>query len=291
MVAAQVDLAVARRALLVAGLAWLSSAPAAAQPVRLEGAHGALVVEGDPLRLSLVDDGARERTRVLPAGLAWIEPGGARRELGRLDGVEREGDALVLRVETKRGVATLRARWRAERTLELAFRPPEGEAARAFEARLALAPAEAIWGLTERIADSWLFPVEPYPALIDLVPREVGGLDRRGETVSMWVVPTVAAYAPLYTSSAGYGLLVDGSWPGEFDVGDRDPEVLRLRFETGERPALRLRVFLGGPREVVDAYTALTGRPLRPPDWALRHWIWHDEHRASPRPSSSPASR
>ena len=268
---------------LVASIALAAAAPAhAAEPLRIAGPRGALVASGAPLVLSLEGEDGRERARLLPGGLGWSDASGARQEAGALLRSEPRGDALALVLATDAGEATLLVRWRGERTLELAFAPPPAAAATALEARLALAPAEAIWGLTERIVDGWQLPFGPDAAPIDLVPRELGGLDRRGETVAMWVRPTVAAYAPLYTSSRGYGLLVDGTWPGTFDLGARESDVLSLRFESGAPPLLRFYLFLGGPREVVDAYTALTGRPRRPPDWALGHWIWHDEHSIAP---------
>ncbi len=256
----------------------LLALPAQAAPARLAGAHGALFAEGAPLLLSLVDEAGHVHARLSPGGLGWSDASGARHEVGALLRAEPRGDALALALATASGEALLLARWRGERTLELTFTPPPGANVATFEARLALAPEEAIWGLTERIHDGWRLPVGPEAAPIDLVPREFGGLDRRGETVAMWVRPTVAAYAPFFTSSSGYGLLVDGTWPGQFDLGATASDVLALRFESGQPPVLRLFLFLGGPREVVDAYTALTGRPRRPPDWALGHWIWHDEH-------------
>jgi len=108
MVAA-VDAARRRKACHALCALWLLAAPAAGEALRLEGARGALVAEGEPLRLALVDDEGRERMRLLPGGLAWLEPGGARHAIGRLAGAEREGDALVLRVSSKHGVKVPRA--------------------------------------------------------------------------------------------------------------------------------------------------------------------------------------
>ena len=33
---------------------------------------------------------------------------------------------------------------------------------------------------------------------------------------------------------------------------------------------------------LVDRYTAITGRPFIPPEWAFKHWRWRDEHRVGP---------
>jgi alpha-D-xyloside xylohydrolase len=265
-----------RRLVLLIALA--AAGPLRAEPVTLAGAKAALAFDG---AFVLADEAGHERARLLPGGLAWIDAAGSRQAAGALLRSEPTADGLAFVLQAPGGEARVVARWRGERTLELRFTPPPGSSVSALEARLALAPGEAIWGLTERIADGWRFPLDARTAWIDLVPREVGGLDRRGETVSMWLVPTVAAYAPFYTSSRGYGLLVDGSWPGRFDLGDSEPDVLALRFETGAEPVLRLFLFVGDPRQVVEAYTALSGRPRRPPDWALGHWIWHDEHRVA----------
>ncbi len=135
-----------------------------------------------------------------------------------------------------------------------------------------LAPDEAIYGLTARIvADRTRSETSVEP---------VGGLDRRGEEVSMWVLPSEAVYAPFYVSSAGYGLLVEGTWPGIFDIGKSDKEKLQLRWET-DTGGLSA-VFIDGPTytEVLDRYTATTGRPILPPKWSFLPWKWRDEHRA-----------
>jgi alpha-glucosidase (family GH31 glycosyl hydrolase) len=181
-------------------------------------------------------------------------------------------------VDTDGGDGEVRLRWRTPRALDVEFLPPDPDAVTDFSDRWRLADGEAIYGLTERARDSISF--FGGPPIGELIPREVGSLDRRGETVEMLVRPTVALYAPFYLSSAGYGLYVATTAPGSFDVGDSDPDQLRFRFEAigvpGQR-ALRYSLFVGAPAAVLDEYTRLTGRPFRPPDWALRHWRWRGE--------------
>jgi alpha-D-xyloside xylohydrolase len=136
---------------------------------------------------------------------------------------------------------------------------------------IALARDEAIYGLTERIvsgrwkSETWV--------------QEVGGLDRRGERVRMWVYPSEAVYAPFYLSSAGYGMFVEGTWPGWYDIGKTDKNALRLEWETGA-DGFSCVFIEGGYTDVLDRYTAMTGRPIQPPKWALSPWRWRDEHRA-----------
>ncbi len=197
-----------------------------------------------------------------------------------------DGRALSLRVETDAGAGELRLRWRTPRALDVELLPPAAEASVVsgagaithFADAWRLAPGEAVYGFTERAADSPAF--FGGPPLGEVVPREVGTLDRRGETIEMFVRPTEALYAPFYVSSAGYGLYLATSAPGSYDVGDSEPDRLRLRFEAvgpvAER-AFRFSLFVGPPAAVLDEYTRLTGRPFVPPQWALRHWRWRDE--------------
>jgi len=135
-----------------------------------------------------------------------------------------------------------------------------------------LFPEEAIYGLMERIdADQYLSEIEP---------QEIGSIDRRGEIAPMWILPTIGVYTPFYHSSNGYGLYVDTTLPGEFDVGRSVTDRLRFRFETpqGGEPALSYFLFCGPTHDgILDEYTGLTGRPFIPPPWAFKHFRWRDE--------------
>jgi alpha-D-xyloside xylohydrolase len=75
---------------------------------------------------------------------------------------------------------------------------------------------------------------------------------------------------PFYLSDRGYGVFVHGSTPMTFDFGHSysDTQVLYSGDEN-----LDLFFFLGGPREVLSHYTALTGRSPRPPLWSFGLWM------------------
>jgi alpha-D-xyloside xylohydrolase len=75
---------------------------------------------------------------------------------------------------------------------------------------------------------------------------------------------------PFYLSDRGYGVFVHGSTPMMFDFGQSysDTQVLYSGDEN-----LDLFLFLGGPREVLSHYTALTGRSARPPLWSFGLWM------------------
>jgi len=144
-----------------------------------------------------------------------------------------------------------------------------------------LAPDEQIYGLSERVQPPGEQSVPGLPPASELDPPDAGSLNRRGEIVDMYVQPTMAIYAPFYQSTNGYGLYVEGFTPGKFDVGATDPNTLRFRFETGttaESKKLTYDLFAGpGYGTVVDEYTAITGRPFVPPEWAFLNWRWRDE--------------
>ena len=215
-------------------------------------------------------------------GLFW-ERGGVTYGLGAVTHVAALADGVVLTVASDEGAAaTVTLRFLTRRTLEVALDPPAPLETQAIGERLASPRRESIYGLTERLRDSPpLLPGVIDQPVDDTNPPEVGSLDRRGEKVEMRVLPTFALYAPFYQASTGYGLAVDGTQVGVFDVAATDPGTVSFRFETGSMPESRRLVYrvFAGPEHttILDEYTALTGRPFVPPDWAFLHWRWRGE--------------
>lgn len=132
---------------------------------------------------------------------------------------------------------------------------------------VAARPDEHFHGLTERVRGNE-----------DDVPRDSSvavALDRRGERVEMDVNGTVSLYAPFYLSSAGYGLYVDNTRLGVFDMAKADSERIHFAFDGS---SLSYHIFPGTPKQILDQYTAVTGRPTTPPRWAYGTWRWRDNH-------------
>jgi len=221
----------------------------------------------DPFEWSVEAEGGR----VVPAAELHVvrrrEVGVASARLIRVQ-ADRAGFAVTFADRT-RGVLTIRAT--AGATLQVELQPDDARGVTAWGVRLGLQRGEMIYGLTERIVDDY--------GDSELTPAAVGSLDRRGETVRMYVTPTISAYAPFYQSSAGYGLLVDGTMPGVYDVGDRRPDVLGFEFEWDpDDPSASFHLFPGPTHgEILERYTALTGRPAPLPAYAFRHWRGRDE--------------
>lgn len=251
---------------------------------------------GDTLRFSTEDAVAIISTKAFRLSLLTTEGQSLAEEEGNgLRFQRREGEAAVesvrdfkrsdrtlrLAVETPDGPGALSLTWTTDRTLKVEFTPPNPETVTGFSEAYRLAPGEAIYGLSERVAPPQEEAAPNIPPASEFDPKEVGSLDRRGDLVEMYVRPTTAIYAPFYQSSAGYGLYVEGTTPGEFDVGASAPDTLRFRFETGTTPESHVFTYylFVGPdhRTILDEYTALTGRPFIPPEWAFRHWRWRDE--------------
>ena len=136
---------------------------------------------------------------------------------------------------------------------------------------IALRPDERIYGLTERIVGD----------LIDseVEPTEAGTLDRRGEVVDDVDRPRRSRrYGPFHQSSAGYGMLVDGTMQGTYDIGVTDPDGLDVAFAVDPATAAGLAPVRGRPPDDPAPSTrALTGRAPVPPDDIFRHWRGRDE--------------
>jgi alpha-glucosidase (family GH31 glycosyl hydrolase) len=237
-----------------------------------------------PCRFELYAAGSSEPVASERAlGGLFYERGGARHELGAVRSVRSLPDGAELEVATSEGPpARLTLRWLTPRTLEVTLEPSEPATLAALGDRFALAPGERIYGLSERPRDSRvILPGRLEVPIEELVPVDAGTLDRRGEIVEMIVKPTVSLYAPFYQSSRGFGLAVDGTSAGSYDVGHAAPDELLFRFETGRSPEsrrLRFQLFFGPEHSIIlDEYTRLSGRPFVPPDWAFLHWRYRDE--------------
>lgn len=102
-----------------------------------------------------------------------------------------------------------------------------------------------------------------------------GPLVRNGRTYTMWnsdlpcYSPTTDPLyksIPFYLSTRDYGIFLDNTFRTVFDVGESANDRLVVQADGG---ALIYYVIAGEPREALDRYTQLTGRPMLPPKWAF----------------------
>ncbi|MFJ2543189.1 alpha-xylosidase [Microbacterium sp. NPDC087589] len=130
-----------------------------------------------------------------------------------------------------------------------------GGAQRYMHQQLSLGVGELVYGLGERF----------------------GPLVKNGQSIETWNADggtsSEQAYknVPFYVTNRGYGVLVDHPGHVSFEVGSENVE--RVQFAVaGER--LQYYVIAGtGQREVLERYTALTGRPALPPAWSFGTWL------------------
>jgi alpha-D-xyloside xylohydrolase len=104
-----------------------------------------------------------------------------------------------------------------------------------------------------------------------------GAFTKNGQSVDIWNADggtnSEQAYknVPFYLSSRGYGVLVDDAGPVSFEVGSENVSATQFSVP-GER--LRYEVYGGGtPLEVLDRYTARSGRPPAVPEWSYGLWL------------------
>ncbi|MGM0619719.1 MAG: TIM-barrel domain-containing protein [Bacteroidota bacterium] len=102
-------------------------------------------------------------------------------------------------------------------------------------------------------------------------------LDKRGQKVVLWIddpngVQNETMYKPIpfFMSSRGYGMFMHTSSPITCDFGKYFNGTNSLMI--GDE-ALDLFVFLGEPKDILDEYTELTGKPEMPPLWSFGLWM------------------
>lgn len=196
---------------------------------------------------------------LVPTGpLPIVEPGSVTLEIG--NGSACVGlDPIRIEVfdETGRSVASIGGReknffgmWDAWPTGVSITEEGEPVAHETF----ALRPGEAIWGLGEQYT-----AFNRVGQTIDLTAEEAHGTGTRRAYKNI----------PFWISSHGYGLYVNQSarmsvWVGSLSAGE-----IQLGVEDDH---LDMFVFLGSPKEILSAYTDLTGRATVPPRWSFGFW-------------------
>lgn len=102
-------------------------------------------------------------------------------------------------------------------------------------------------------------------------------LDKNGQKIVLWThdpngVETQTMYKPIpfYMSSRGYGMFMHTSSPITCDFGATYGESNAMQI--GDEN-LDLFIFLGEPKDILGAYTDLTGKPEMPPLWSFGLWM------------------
>ncbi|TFD90649.1 alpha-xylosidase [Cryobacterium lactosi] len=122
-------------------------------------------------------------------------------------------------------------------------------------AQLSLGVGELVYGLGERF----------------------GPLIKNGQTIDIWNADggtsSEQSYknVPFYLTNRGYGVLVNHPEHVSFEVGTEAVE--RVQFSVAG-PVIEYLVIYGPtPKDVLERYTRLTGRPARVPAWSYGLWL------------------
>jgi len=104
-----------------------------------------------------------------------------------------------------------------------------------------------------------------------------GPLVKNGQSVDIWNsdggTSSEQAYKniPFYLTNRGYGIFVNHPGRVSFEVASE--AVSRVQFSV-EGHSLEYFVIYGpSPKEILEKYTALTGRPALPPAWSFGLWL------------------
>ncbi|QFY07691.1 alpha-xylosidase [Nonomuraea phyllanthi] len=121
--------------------------------------------------------------------------------------------------------------------------------------QLALGVGEVVYGLGERF----------------------GPLVKNGQTVEIWNADggtsSEQAYknVPFYLTNRGYGVFVNHPGHVSFEVGSE--AVQRVQFSVAGESLEYFVIYGPSPKQILERYTALTGRPARLPAWSYGLWL------------------
>ncbi len=101
--------------------------------------------------------------------------------------------------------------------------------------------------------------------------------NKRGQKAIIWTDDAYGAQnpgmykpIPFFLSSRGYGMFMHTSSPITCDFGASFDGLNSIMLGDDE---LDLFVFFGSPKEILDAYTTLTGKAALPPLWSFGLWM------------------
>jgi alpha-D-xyloside xylohydrolase len=100
---------------------------------------------------------------------------------------------------------------------------------------------------------------------------------KNGQAVDIWNqdggTSSEQAYKniPFYLTNRGYGVFVNHAGRVSFEVASE--KVSRVQFSVADQSLEYFVIYGPTPKEILEKYTALTGRPALPPPWSFGLWL------------------
>ncbi len=104
-----------------------------------------------------------------------------------------------------------------------------------------------------------------------------GAFVKNGQSIDMWNedggTSSEIAYknVPLYITNSGYGVFVAHTGKVSFEVGSE--KVSKVQFSVEGEELTYYFIYGPSPKEIIQKYTALTGKPALPPAWSFGLWL------------------
>ena len=104
-----------------------------------------------------------------------------------------------------------------------------------------------------------------------------GPLVKNGQVVDIWNADggtsSEQAYknVPFYLTNRGYGVLVNHPGHVSYEIGSESVE--RVQFSVAGESLEYLVIYGPAPKQILERYTALTGRPASVPAWTYGLWL------------------
>jgi alpha-D-xyloside xylohydrolase len=100
---------------------------------------------------------------------------------------------------------------------------------------------------------------------------------KNGQVVDLWNqdggTSSEQAYKniPFYVTNRGYGVFVNQPEQVSFEIASE--KVERVQFSVAGESLEYFVIYGPGPKQILERYTALTGRPALPPAWSFGLWL------------------
>ncbi len=104
-----------------------------------------------------------------------------------------------------------------------------------------------------------------------------GSFVKNGQSVDIWNADggtaSEQAYknVPFYMTNKGYGVFVNNPGAVSFEVASE--KVSRVQFSVPGEVLEYFVIYGPTPKQILERYTALTGRPALPPEWTFGLWL------------------